>query len=60
MSSPRTGILSLIRFNLGKDLGCARINHVGPPHVLDPAVHPAIVHIIIIITVIIMPEEGLK
>ena len=30
MSSPRTGILSLIRFDLG---------HVGLPHVLDLPVH---------------------
>ena len=33
MSSPKTGILSLIRFEFGQN------KHVGLPHILDLAVH---------------------
>ena len=30
-----------VQFRTG--LGCVKLNHIGLPHVLDPAVHPAIV-----------------
>ena len=37
MSSSRTDILSVIRIRI-------YLNYVGLPHVIDPAIHPAIVH----------------